>query len=154
MWRIWNRFRSCPHTERSACVLRALREVQHEDGPSVSPKRLQGFKWVTANDQDMEQLISAIHHGWPLHQKDCPVKLVPYYDSRRELVQDSGLVYHGEHLVVSHLLRTDMLNEIHRSHIGIGGSLRRAPELLYWSRINTEVKHYVSKCSVHRPAIK
>ena len=34
------------------------------------------------------------------------------------------------------------------SHIGIGGCLRRARELLYWPRINTEVKDYVSKCSV------
>ena len=41
-----------------------------------------------------------------------------------------------------------MLKEIHRSHIGIGGCLRRAQELLYWPRINAEVKDYVSKCSV------
>ena len=41
-----------------------------------------------------------------------------------------------------------MLKEIHRSHIGIGGCLRRARELLYWPRINAEVKDYVSKCSV------
>ena len=41
-----------------------------------------------------------------------------------------------------------MLKEIHRSHIGIGGCLRRARELLYWPRINAEVRDYVSKCSV------
>ena len=44
----------------------ALREVQHEDGLSVSPKRSREFKRVTADDQDMQQLISAIHHRWPL----------------------------------------------------------------------------------------
>ena len=37
---------------------------------------------------------------------------------------------------------------VSRSHIGIGGCLRRAQELLYWPRINAEVKDYVSKCSV------
>ena len=41
-----------------------------------------------------------------------------------------------------------MLKEIHRSHIGIGGCLRRAREVLYWPRINAEVKEYVSKCSI------
>ena len=41
-----------------------------------------------------------------------------------------------------------MLKEIHRSHIGIGGCLRRTRELLYWPRINAEVKEYVSKSSV------
>ena len=128
--------------------VRALREVQHDDGHSVSPKRLQEFKRVTAADPEMQLLISGIHKGWPLHRKDCPAQLVPYYDSRGELVEDSGLIYRGERLVVPHSLRADMLKEIHRSHIGIGGCLRRAQELLYWPRINTEVKDYVSKCSV------
>ena len=64
----------------------------------------------------MQQLISAIHHGWPLRRKDCPAKLVPYYDSRSELVEDGGLDYRGERLVVPQLLRADMLKEIHRSH--------------------------------------
>ena len=50
--------------------------------------------------------------------------------------------------MVPHSLRADMLKEIHRSHRGIGGCLRRARELLYWPRINAEVKDYVSKCSV------
>lgn len=121
----------------------ALWEVQHEDGLSVSPKGLQEFKQVTADDQDMQQLNSAIHHRRPLHRKDCPAKLVPYCDSQSELVEDSGLVYRGECLVVPHSLRADMLKEIHRSHIGIGGCLRRARELLYWPRINPEVKDCV-----------
>lgn len=128
--------------------VRALREVQHEDGLSVSPNRLQEFKRVTADDPEMQLLIGAIHKGWPLRRKDCPAKLVPYYDSRSELVEDGGLVYRGERLVVPQSLRADMLKEIHRSHIGIGGCLRRARELLYWPRINAEVKDYVSKCSV------
>ena len=41
-----------------------------------------------------------------------------------------------------------MLQQIHRSHIGIGGCLRRAREVLYWPRINAEVKDYISKRSV------
>ena len=45
-------------------------------------------------------------------------------------------------------LRPDMLKQIHRSHIGIGGCLRRAREHLDWPRMNAEVKSYVSKCSV------
>ena len=71
-----------------------------------------------------------------------------YYDSRNELIEDGGLVYRGERRVVPQSLRADMLKKIHRSHIGIGGSLSRARELLYWPRINAKVKDYVSKCSV------
>ena len=41
-----------------------------------------------------------------------------------------------------------MVKEIHRSHTGSGRCLRRAGELLYWPRINAEVRDYISKCSV------
>ena len=118
--------------------VRALREVQYEGGFSVSPTRLEEFKRDTAIDPEMQIFISAINKGWPLSRKEYPAKLVPYYDSRSELVEDSRLVY----LVVPRLLRADMLNEIHGSRIGIGGCLRRAQELLYWPRINAEVREY------------
>ena len=79
--------------QHDSSEVRALREVQHEDGLSVSPNRLQEFKRVTADDPEMQLLIGAIHKGWPLCRKDCPAKLVPYFDSRSELVEDGGLVY-------------------------------------------------------------
>jgi predicted Fe-S protein YdhL (DUF1289 family) len=51
-------------------------------------------------------------------------------------------------------LRKEMLQQIHKFHIGIEGCLRRAREVIYWPRMNAEVKDYVSKCSIcqtHQP---
>ena len=134
--------------EHDNSEVRALEEVYHEEEVSVAPRRLLEFKKVTAADSEMQQLIAAIKKGWPTCRKACPQELIPYYDSRSELVEDNGLVYRGERLVVPRALRTDMLTEIHRSHVGIGGCLRRAREVLYWPRMNAEVKDYVSKCSI------
>ena len=79
------------------------------------------FKRVTECDPEMQLLTSAIHKGWPLSRKDCPAKLVTYYDSLSRLVKDIRMVYRGERLVVPpHLLRADMLKEIRRLHNGIG----------------------------------
>ena len=70
------------------------------------------------------------------------------YESRSKLIEENGLVFRGERLVVPLSLRTDMLKEIHRSHIGVNGCLSRARELLFWPRINAEVKDFVFKCSI------
>ena len=51
------------HDSSEVC---GLRELQHVDGLSVSPTRLQEFKQVTECDPEMQLLISAIHKGWPL----------------------------------------------------------------------------------------
>jgi transposase InsO family protein len=102
----------------------------------------------------MQQLITAINTGWAIDRKQCPPALIPFYNNRSELIEDNGLVFFGERLVVPSSLRKEMLQQIHKSHIGIEGCLRRAREVIYWPRMNAEVKDYVSKCSIcqtHQP---
>jgi predicted Fe-S protein YdhL (DUF1289 family) len=36
-------------------------------------------------------------------------------------------------------LRKEMLQQNHKSHIGIEGCLRQAKEVIYWPRMNAEV---------------
>jgi hypothetical protein len=102
----------------------------------------------------MQQFIATIKSGWAVSRKKCLPALTPYYNNRSELVEDNGLVFFGERLVVPTSLRNEMLHKIHRSHIGIEGCLRRAREVIYWPRMNAEVKDFVSKCSIcqtHQP---
>ena len=37
---------------------------------------------------------------------------------------------------------------VHASHVGIEGCIRRARDSLYWPRMTTELKEYISKCDV------
>ena len=122
--------------------------MHHTDGLSVSPKRLEEFKLRTAQDPEMQLLTSQIQKGWLSSRKECPSPPIPYHESRSEVIEENGLVFRGERLVVPPSLRTDMLKEIHCSNIGMKGCLRRARELMFWPRINAEVKDFVSKCSI------
>ena len=79
----------------------------------------------------------------------------PYYDERSKLIESKGLVFRGEQLVVPLSLRKDMLSQLHSSHIGIGGCIRRAREILYWPRMSAEIRDFVSRCTIcqmYRPA--
>lgn len=127
--------------------VRALDEVDHSDGLSIAPSRLEQFKQSTTADPVMQDLITDIKTGWAVNRKKCPPALTPFFNNRSELVEDNGLVYLGERLVVSVTLRKEMLHQIHKSHIGVEGCLRRAREVIYWLLINAEAKGYVSKCS-------
>ena len=134
--------------QHDTSVVRAIEEVDHTKGLSIAPPKLTQFQEETAADPTMQNLIKAIKNGWGTCKKQCPPDLTPYYNNRSELVEDKGLVFLGERLVVPRTLRKEMLGQLHRSHIGIEGCLRRAREVLYWPRMNSEVKDYVSKCSV------
>ena len=134
--------------------VRALEEIDHSDGVSIAPNRLEQFKQSTAADPVRQDVITAIKTGWAVNRKKCPPVLTPFYNNRSELVEDDGLVYLGERVVVPTALRKEMLHQIHRSHIGIEGCLRRAREVIYWPRMNAEIKDFISKrstCQTYQP---
>ena len=57
-------------------------------------------------------------------------------------------MFRGEQLVVPLSLRKDMLNQLHSSHIGIGGCVRCARKILYWPQMSVEIRDFVSRCTI------
>ncbi|KAK2556143.1 Uncharacterized protein P5673_021722 [Acropora cervicornis] len=129
------------------CEIRALETVDHEEHIQIEPLKRDVFREQIASDSDIQELIRVIKSGWP-ERKKCPPAVQPYYDERSELIESKGLVFRGEQLVVPLSLRKDMLSQLHRSHIGIGGCIRRAREILYWPRMNAEIRDFVSRCTI------
>ena len=84
--------------------------------------------------------------GWQEDRSKLPPQLTPYYDVRDELGVYDGLVFKGERLVVPQGLRAEIKKDIHVSHAGVEGCLRRARESVYWPGMNAELKHWISTC--------
>lgn len=95
----------------------------------------------------MQLLTIQIQKGWLSSHKEFPSPLIPYLESQSELIEENGLVFRGERLVVPPSLRTEMLKGIHLSYTKMNRCLRRARELLFWPRNYAEVKDFVFECS-------
>ena len=64
-------------------------------------------------------------------------------------------MFKGSLVVVPATLRREMMATCHEMHIGLEGCIRRARECLFWPRMTTELKEYISNCEtciMHRPA--
>ena len=96
----------------------------------------------------LQQLRQTIYHGWPDSRKETPECLYPYFDLRDELTVRGELVFKGQQLVVPAALRKELMAVTRATDIGIEGCIRRAPNTLYWPRMSTKLKEYVSKCDV------
>ena len=59
----------------------------------------------------------------------------PYFDECDELTIQNELVFKGQQIVVPAVLRKELMEKTHASHIGIEGCIRRARDTLYWSRM-------------------
>ena len=134
---------------------RELEELDHRASLPVSDERWQQIKHASADDPVLQQLRATIRRGWPESKSEVPECLYPYFDMRDVLTVQNELVFKGQLLVVPACLRKELMAVVHSTHIGIEGCIRRARDTLYWPRMSTELKDYISKCDIclsHRNA--
>lgn len=72
----------------------------------------------------------------------------PYGKFRHDIYCDNGLVFFGERIIVPKSLRSDMLEKLHESHVGMTKTKLRARGILYWPGIDTDIENFVSRCRV------
>ena len=76
-------------------------------------------------------------------------KLSPtYVKCQDELSPDEGTLFKGNTSIISADLHREIIQKIHEGHLGVESCLRRAREAFYWPLITSEIKDYVSNCSI------
>ena len=131
-----------------------LEETDHTALLAIPPDQLERIKQASADDLVLTELRATIQAGWPEHKSQVSESVVAYYDVRDELTVQDSLVFKGPLIVIPNTLRKEMIELVHSTHIGTEGCLRRARDIMYWPRMSTQLKDYVSKCDVcmaHRP---
>ena len=72
---------------------------------------------------------------------------------RDVIMVQSEHVFKGQLLALPSSLRKELMTIVYGSDIGIAGCIRRASDSLYWARMSTDLKEYISKydiCLAHR----
>ena len=118
---------------------------------SDSQEGLKTVQKATEQDKEMSELKRLIQEGWPEDITQVPKSAKCYYSFREELIFQ-GLTFKGERLVIPKVMREDIMQRIHRSHLGVQGCLRSGREVMYWPRMNEEVKEFISRCEVSKLA--
>ena len=77
-----------------------------------------------------------------------PDAVRPYFDFRDQMTTQDQLVFKGPVVVIPAAQRSEMMTRCHATHIGIEGCLRRARETMYWPRMSSDLKDYISRCDV------
>ena len=135
-------------SNNTSTFVHGLETVDHRTLLPVSDTRWQQIQHASATDPVLQQLRETIHHGWPEQRSELPECLYPYFDIRDELTCQEELVFKGPRLVVPSSVRKELMSVIHASHNGIDACIRRARDSLFWPRMTTELKEFISKCDI------
>lgn len=107
--------------------------------------RILEIECATTEDQSMKELKSLIVSGWP-KKNDISIELRQYYPLRDTLSVQDGLILKGEAVVIPKVLRKEMLNRLHKAHLGFESMDRRARGTIFWPGMRHEIKEFSKNC--------
>ncbi len=125
-----------------------LEEMDQTVSLALPTAQIQRIQDVAAEDPIMSMLRDTVRKGWPSTKSGIAESLYPYFDVRDELTLQDSLIFKGQQLEIPAAMRREMMSRAHASHIGIEGCIRRARETMYWPRMSSELKEFISKCDV------
>jgi hypothetical protein len=114
----------------------------------VSESKYQQLKIETENDAQLQELSKQVHQGWPDTKAECKTLIHPFWNIRDLITEVDGVLYKSDKIIVPKSMQQEMLNLIHRSHMGMQKCKSRARLCLYWPNMCSQIENVVSSCSI------
>ncbi|XP_046408442.1 uncharacterized protein K02A2.6-like [Ischnura elegans] len=112
----------------------------------MSDTRLEEVREKQERDDVLKEIKQYVRNGWPAHKEDLELPLRRYYEERGYLNEGEGLLMHGHRVVIPKELRREMLDRLHKGHLGIGKCRERARDAIWWPGISADIQNAVEKC--------
>ena len=97
---------------------------------------------------ELKTLKETIMKGWPEYKEDLCDTIKPYYSLKGELTVYDGIILKGDRVVIPPTMRSDVLRQLHSTHIGVDACVRRSRECVYWPGIAAEIRDFLSHCDI------
>lgn len=108
------------------------------------PVKFEKIQEETAKDKTLNEVREFIRNGWP--EKITNSELFPYFTKRNELSEESGAIFWGYRIVIPESLRVAILNEIHKTHLGIVKMKGMARGYLWWPSLDKNLEDVSKSC--------
>lgn len=116
----------------------------------ATPQRMKEIKQHTAEDLQLQTVLSFIRHGWPEYIEKMPETVRDFYQVRGELSELEGLVVRGCRIVIPANMREMILEKIHDGHQGLVKCRERASQSVWWPRMSEQITTKVQQCAFCR----
>ena len=102
---------------------------------------------ATRADDMLQELIQFIVAGWPSTRGDTPENIHPVWNFRDELSVVDGIILKSSQIVIPITLRSQILDQLHYSHLGIEKTRNMAKSTVYWPNINCDDETMIQSCA-------
>ncbi|XP_052212047.1 uncharacterized protein K02A2.6-like [Dreissena polymorpha] len=122
-----------------------IRNVKNGAFDQFPDARILEIRRSTEEDSSMQALQHLIITGWP-KKSDISAELGQYHPLKDTLSVQDGVIFKGEAIVIPKSLRKEMLQRLHKAHLGYDSMDRRARGTIFWPGMRAELKEFTKKC--------
>ena len=112
----------------------------------MSNQRKQKVHCAITEDETMVKLSQTLAGVWPRHRSDRDPLIRQYWPIRDKLLVFQGVVYAGERVVIPNNMRSERLQKLHESHLGMEECRARARSVMYWPAMSNDINEIIAKC--------
>ena len=98
------------------------------------------------SDEECSQVRRFCQEGWPLYMPQQPL-LRPYWEHRAHQVVVDDLLLHNKCIVIPWVFRLEVLDCIHRGHLGISECRARARMTVWWPGLSGSMEDKSNRAS-------
>ena len=117
-----------------------------EDLP-ISAVRTGEMKEATREDTTLQDLKDTVIKGWSTYKRSTPLSIRPYWPIRVEINVKEEVLFRGDRIIIPNKMRSEMLDIIHESHLGIGKCKVGANQVVHWPEMSNDIEEKVEKYS-------
>ena len=123
-----------------------VQDKYDHDLASFTPTKQAQLQRESASDPTLKLLRITIQEGWPNVIGQVPSELRVYWPYRDELGVANGIIFKGRQVVIPPSLHSDILSQLHTSHMGIERTRRLAGDTVHWPGISKDIEKVVKTC--------
>ena len=113
----------------------------------VSKSRLDDFREAQNDESTCSQLTKFCKEGWP-SSHELSGELCHYFTVKDHLSVVDNLLLYGNHIIVPHSMRDEILGKVHAGHQGIQRCRLRLATSVWWPGVSKEIEQFIKSCPV------
>ena len=99
-------------------------------------------------ENQLTRLSCYINTGFPCDKKNLLTDLQEFWNHREALSIESGLITHGNRIIVPKEMRAEILQYIHEGHQGKERCLLQARNTVFWPKITYDIQELIERCII------
>ena len=131
-----------------AVNLITTRILMNVESQSSFSNKLDQLRKSTAQDDQLTRVRHYINTGFPCDKKNMLTDLHEFWSHREMLSVKSRLITCGNRIIVPKEMRPEMLQYIHKGHLGKERCLLQARNTVFWPKMTCDVQELIERCII------